>query len=118
MSGPVTHCESRAPLPHDGHCASRRRFLGAGATAAAAAGLMAHAAEAAADPRPLRLGIVGCGGRGAGAVDDCMSINEGVTLVAAADLHPAKCETLRQAIAAAHPGKVALDDAKLKQYAY
>ena len=113
MSGPVTHCESRAPLPHDGHCASRRRFLGAGATAAAAAGLMAHAAEAAADPRPLRLGIVGCGGRGAGAVDDCLSINEGVTLVAAADLHPAKCETLRQAIAAAHPGKVALDDAKL-----
>jgi predicted dehydrogenase len=113
MFGNVTGSAPRAPFPEDGHRGSRRRFLGAGTTAAAA-GVMAHAAvAAAAEVRPLRLGIVGCGGRGAGAVDDSLSVNEGVTLVAAADLHPAKCESLRKAIAAAHPGKVALDDAKM-----
>lgn len=75
---------------------------------------MLHASAApAAELRPLRLGIIGCGGRGAGAIDDSLSVNEGVTLVAAADLEVAKCETLRQAITAAHPGKIALDDAKI-----
>jgi predicted dehydrogenase len=104
---PPAFARSSPPVP----AASRRDFLGAGATAAAAAGLMVHSSvAAAAEQRPLRLGIVGCGGRGAGAVDDSLSINEGVTLVAAADLHGAKCEQLRKAITAAHPGKVALED--------
>jgi predicted dehydrogenase len=75
---------------------------------------MVHSSvAAAAEVRPLRLGIVGCGGRGAGAIDDSLSINEGVTLVAAADLQPAKCETLRKAITAAHPGKITLPDANI-----
>jgi len=89
---------------------SRRDFLGAGATTAAAAGLMVHSAVAAAEePRPLRLGIVGCGGRGAGAIDDSLSINEGVTLVAAADVDRGHCERLARSLAAAHPGKVTLE---------
>jgi myo-inositol 2-dehydrogenase/D-chiro-inositol 1-dehydrogenase len=96
------------------HLTSRRGFLNAGASTAAVAGLMVHSSVAAAEEvRPLRLGVVGCGGRGAGAVDDSLSINEGVTLVAAADLQPAKCENLRKAIDAAHPGKVALEDGKI-----
>ena len=106
--------DSPRPAPAPVSAASRRDFLGAGATAAAAAGLMVHSSVAAtAEPRPLRLGIIGCGGRGAGAVDDSLSINEGVTLVAAADLHGGKCEQLRKAITAAHPGRVALDDAHM-----
>ena len=93
---------------------SRREFVGAGAAAAMAAGLMVHSSRAAAaEYAPLRLGIIGCGGRGGGAVNDSLSINEGVTLVAAADLYPDKCDSLRKAISAAHPEKVKLDDARI-----
>jgi myo-inositol 2-dehydrogenase/D-chiro-inositol 1-dehydrogenase len=93
--------------------ASRRDFLRAGATASLASGLMVHSAVAAAEEvRELRLGIVGCGGRGTGAVNDSLSINEGVKIVAAADLSPAKCAALRKSLAS-HGDKVAIDDANM-----
>jgi myo-inositol 2-dehydrogenase/D-chiro-inositol 1-dehydrogenase len=93
---------------------SRRGFLGAGATASLAAGLMVHSSRASAqETSELRLGIIGCGGRGTGAVDDSLSINQNVKLVAAADLYPAKCEALRQTLGPKHEGKVALEDAKI-----
>ncbi len=96
------------------HRESRRGFLGAGATASIAAGLMVHSSRAAAEEkRELRLGIVGCGGRGGGAINDSLTINEGVKLVAMADLYTKKCASLRQAMIAAHPDKVAVDDAKM-----
>jgi myo-inositol 2-dehydrogenase / D-chiro-inositol 1-dehydrogenase len=91
---------------------NRRGFLGAGATASAA--LMVHSSVAAAEePRELRLGIVGCGGRGAGAVNDSLTINSRVKLVAAADLYVSKCASLRQALTAAHEDKVSLADANM-----
>jgi predicted dehydrogenase len=75
---------------------------------------MVHSSVAAAEePRPLRLGIVGCGGRGAGAINDSLSINEGVTLVAAADIDRGQCEKLAQSLTAAHPGKVAVEAASM-----
>jgi myo-inositol 2-dehydrogenase/D-chiro-inositol 1-dehydrogenase len=93
---------------------SRRDFLGAGATASLAAGLMVHSSRVSAgQTSELRLGIIGCGGRGTGAVDDSLSINQSVKLVAAADLYPAKCEALRQTLGPKHEGKVALEDAKI-----
>lgn len=92
-------------------CPSRRGFLGAGA---AAAGVMVHSSLAtAADTSELRLGIVGCGGRGTGAIDDSLSINQNVKVVAAADLYPAKCATLRQTLGTKHEGKVSLEDTKI-----
>ena len=92
---------------------SRRGFLGTGAAASLASGLMVHSSAAAAEEvRELRLGIVGCGGRGSGAVNDSLSINQGVKIVAAADLSPAKCATLRKSLAS-HGDKVAIDDAKM-----
>ena len=93
---------------------SRRGFLGVGATASVAAGLMVHSSvAAAAESRELRLGIVGCGGRGSGAVNDSLTINEHVRLVAAADLYASKCASMRKAMQEAHPGKVALDDGSM-----
>lgn len=91
---------------------SRRGFLGAGA-ATLAAGAMVHSGVATAEePRELRLGIVGCGGRGTGAVSDSLSINQGVKLVAAADIYPAKGAALRKHLES-HGDKVAIDDAKI-----
>ena len=87
---------------------SRRSF-----TAAAAATLsttMVHSSLAAADTRELRIGVIGCGGRGGGAINDSLSINEGVKLVATADLYGSKCASLWKAMREAHPGKVASAD--------
>jgi myo-inositol 2-dehydrogenase/D-chiro-inositol 1-dehydrogenase len=87
---------------------SRRSF-----TAAAAATLsttMVHSSLSAGETRELRIGVIGCGGRGSGAINDSLSINEGVKLVATADLYGAKCASLWKAMREAHPGKVASAD--------
>lgn len=89
---------------------SRRVFTTA---VAAAAPMMVHSSRATdEEARPLRLGVVGCGGRGSGAVRDSLAINAGVTLVAAADLALAKCEAIPKALES-FGDKVQLDAAKM-----
>ncbi|MFM9059439.1 MAG: Gfo/Idh/MocA family protein [Planctomycetaceae bacterium] len=101
---------SRSAVPHP----TRRTVLGAGATASVAAGLMVHSSRAAAaETREIRLGLVGCGGRGAGAIQNSLTANEGVKLVAAADLYESKCADLRKGLQEKFAAKLALDDAKL-----
>ncbi|MCE9630938.1 MAG: Gfo/Idh/MocA family oxidoreductase [Planctomycetia bacterium] len=93
---------------------SRRSFVSAAAVGGAAAGLMVHSSLAAAEEsRELRLALVGCGGRGSGAINDSLTINQGVKLVAAADLYESRCATMRRAISEAHPGKVDIDDSRM-----
>lgn len=93
---------------------SRRSFVSSAAAGGAAAGLMVHSSRAAAEEsRELRLALVGCGGRGSGAINDSLTINQGVKLVAAADLYESRCATMRKAIAEAHPGKVDIDDSRM-----
>jgi predicted dehydrogenase len=78
---------------------SRRAFVQT--TAAATAGLLLpHKLPAmpagAAYSDIIRVGIVGCGGRGTGAARDCMRASEGVEIVALGDLFPdrlAACRT-------------------------
>lgn len=88
---------------------SRRTF--AAASAGAATAVMVHSsAPAAEETRELRLGVIGCGGRGSGAINDSLSINEGVRLVATADLYAPKCASLWKAMREAHPNKVAAEE--------
>lgn len=88
---------------------SRRAFVAAAAGGAAVT--MVHSSRAAAEEtRELRLGVIGCGGRGSGAINDSLSINEGVRLVATADLYAPKCASLWKAMREAHPNKVAATD--------
>ena len=90
---------------------SRRVFV---AGAAAAAATMVHSSTASAgEIRELRLAVIGCGGRGSGAANDSLTINAGVTLVAAADLRLSACDRMRKALTEAHPGKVDLPDARM-----
>jgi myo-inositol 2-dehydrogenase/D-chiro-inositol 1-dehydrogenase len=84
---------------------SRRSFTAAAAATVSAT--MVHSSLAAAETRELRIGVIGCGGRGSGAINDSLSINEGVKLVATADLYGSKCASLWKAMREAHPGKVA-----------
>jgi predicted dehydrogenase len=91
---------------------TRREFAHDGLTLATAAAAfsttMVHTSAAVAEePRPLRIGVVGCGGRGSGAINDSLSINPGVALMATADLYGRNCERLWKAMREAHPGKVA-----------
>jgi predicted dehydrogenase len=89
---------------------SRRVFS---SMVAGTAAMMVHSSSAAdKKARPLRLGVVGCGGRGSGAVRDSLSINEGVSLVAAADLDRGKCESLPKMLES-FSDKVALEPAKM-----
>ena len=50
----------------------------------------------------VRIGLVGAGGRGGGAVNDTLSINENIKLSAIADLDPEKPAALRDSAASRH----------------
>ncbi len=98
------------PLPGP----TRRTVLGAGVAASVASGLMVHSSRAAgAEAREIRLGLVGCGGRGGGAIQNSLTINEGMKLVAVADLHASQCAQLRKGLEERFAAKLALDDARM-----
>lgn len=65
---------------------SRRTFLMSGAAAVAATTTLdlAHTAHAAGSDR-IKVGLVGCGGRGTGAAEQALTADKGVALVAVAD---------------------------------
>ena len=67
---------------------SRREFLGAGAGVAAAALTTAAIAPAtyAAENNTLKVGLIGCGGRGSGAVANALRADPNTKLVAMADV--------------------------------
>ncbi|GJM22793.1 MAG: dehydrogenase [Planctomycetota bacterium] len=77
--------------PHDNSSISRRAFvrkaaLGASAIAAAPLVLSGRARAQSSDPEVLRVGLIGCGGRGTGAALQALSAENGtVHLVAMAD---------------------------------
>jgi hypothetical protein len=79
---------------------SRRHFLAdAGKTTAASvlAGISIPAVHAAGSDG-IRLALIGCGGRGSGAVVNAMDADDGVSLTAMADLYEDRLENSRVAI--------------------
>lgn len=88
---------------------SRRGFITTTAVAGAAATIMAPNFVHAAGSDKLRIGLVGCGGRGTGAVANCISAAEGVELYAIGDLFADKVEGAKNAFTAAK-GKKAIGE--------
>lgn len=92
----------------DSNPISRRSFVkqgSAGLAAAAAAanlGLIGSLAHAQSSDRPLRLGIIGCGGRGTGAIGNCLRAAETLglelKLVAVADIDPDRTKRTKEVI--------------------
>src|SRR2546422_11594784 len=77
---------------------TRREFVHASAAAAAALTFPgAPAPVRRADT--LRIGLVGCGGRGTGAAKDCLTSSERVELVAIGDLFPDRVTECRANLA-------------------
>ena len=74
---------------------SRREFLKSGAMAAAGAlaGFSIVRDLYGQNIDPLRVGLIGCGGRGTGAADNCLNAAPNVHLVAMADLFPDMLES-------------------------
>lgn len=94
--------ENKANQLNAGAALTRRDFIKT--TAAATAGLMAsgnfafgYTAE-----KTIRVGLIGCGGRGTGAAKDCVESSPGIDIVALGDLFPdrvSQCkEQLRNAL--------------------
>jgi myo-inositol 2-dehydrogenase / D-chiro-inositol 1-dehydrogenase len=81
---------------------SRRAFIQT--TAAAAAAMAWPASIHAAGSDVIRVGVVGCGGRGTGAARDCLRSSEGVELVALGDLVPDHLARCREQLAKAAAG--------------
>ncbi|HXK58667.1 MAG TPA: Gfo/Idh/MocA family oxidoreductase [Acidobacteriota bacterium] len=84
---------------------SRRRFLGtvavAGAVYAAACSTGRKAQdwmETAADGRPLKAGLIGCGGRGSGAALDFLAAGPNLSVVALADVFQDRLDDARKKI--------------------
>jgi predicted dehydrogenase len=109
MSKQDPSCDSSRP--------SRREFLkrSSAAIGAAAVGTLAVARGAhAAGSDVLKVGLIGCGGRGTGAARQALDADPNTRLVALADVFENKVlnsrELLRKALANDNPEQVAVDD--------
>jgi len=92
-------------------CGTRRDFLRKSvATSAAAYGALslARGAHAAGD-ETLKVGVIGCGGRGSGAAANAMNAGKDVRLVAMADLFSERIEDSLPRLKKMYPDQVAID---------
>ncbi len=93
------------PPHHD----TRRQFLQRSTIAAGAALGISRSAHAAGSDI-LRVGLIGCGGRGSGAAVDALNADENARLVAMADLDAQRLRASREAIRQVCGRQVAVDD--------
>ena len=92
---------------------SRRTFLAISATAAGtvAAGSLSLARSAhAAGSDVIRIGLIGCGGRGSGAAVNAMNAGPDVHLVAMAELFEERLKVSRERLKKLKPDQVQVDD--------
>ena len=97
----------------DARRTSRRDFLKTSATAVSGAtlgGLAINLAAHAAGSDVIKIGVVGCGGRGNGAAMDALSVDPGIRLVALGDLFMDRVKNSRNQLKARKPDQVAVDD--------
>jgi predicted dehydrogenase len=85
---------------------SRRNFIKTSVAASLAAALPRIPGAYAAGSDTIRVGVMGCGGRGTGAAIDCLNAAPGVEIVAMFDLFRDRVESSLAEIKKAHPDKV------------
>ncbi len=91
---------------------SRRDFLKTSTAAvggAMAAGLSIPRGVHAAEDGTLKVGLIGCGGRGTGALQNALNADENAKVTAMADVFPDKVEGSLKRLKAANPDRVAVD---------
>lgn len=77
---------------------SRRQFVKTTAAAVAASAVAPRLARAQAAGKPLKVGLIGCGGRGTGAAVDAISADPGVKVVALADVFKDRIDSCRNTL--------------------
>ncbi len=97
------------PLPLT---APRRDFLKAGAAGLAASVAFPHVSFGAEDSRRLKVGLIGCGGRGTGAAQDAMNADSNVELHAVADVFPESTATSLRSLKEAFRDRVTVDESR------
>lgn len=89
-------------LPSDSNDSTRRDFLKSGATLGATAALLGNFAASkqvfAAGDDIIRVGLVGCGGRGTGAANQALNADPQAVLVAVGDTFPEQIERSLQSL--------------------
>src|SRR5947207_1915035 len=88
---------------------SRRHFLKSSALvggALAAPGILSGKLFAAENSDTLRIGLVGCGGRGSGAADQALKADQNVVLVAMGDAFEDRLRNSLNSLEKENPGKV------------
>lgn len=100
------------PSPSQSSTCSRRQFLQrsavAGATAYGAVALARGAHAAGSDT--IKIGLIGCGGRGSGAAANAMNSGKDVRLVAMADIFAERIEHSRKALQEKYPEQMQVTD--------
>ena len=84
----------------------RREFIKTTAAASLAAAMPRLHGAYAAGADTIRVGVVGCGGRGTGAAIDCLNAAPGVEVVAMYDLFQDRIDSALKTIREKHPDKV------------
>jgi predicted dehydrogenase len=86
--------------------ATRRDFLGTSAAVAAVGLTATRSVASAADDTPVRIALIGCGGRGTGAAHNALSTAGPVRLVAMADVFEDRLEASLKQLQSAHSDRL------------
>ena len=90
----------------------RRRFLKASAAGIAASASFPSITFGADDSRRLKVGLIGCGGRGTGAAQDAMTADSNVELHAVGDVFPESVATSLRSLKESFRDRVTVDDSR------
>ena len=85
---------------------TRREFVKTAGAASLAAAIPGNLRPFARGSDTIRVGVIGCGGRGTGATLDCLNSSPGVEVVALGDLVPDRIESSLNRLKAAFPDRV------------
>jgi predicted dehydrogenase len=84
----------------------RREFCKTAAAASVAAVIPGNLGFFASGSDAIRIGVIGCGGRGTAAAIDCLTADPGVEVVALGDLVPDRIESALKSLTSRFPGRI------------
>lgn len=84
----------------------RREFCKTAAAASVAAVMPGHLGFFASGSDAIKVGVIGCGGRGTGAALDCLAADPGVEIVALGDLVPDRIESALKTLTGKFPDRI------------
>jgi predicted dehydrogenase len=102
------------PTPPPAAATSRRQFIGTTAATVASTGLTVAQSANVAGSDEIKIGLIGCGGRGTGAAGQALSTNQqGVKLHAVGDAFKEKADGALSNLRNKVPDKVKVDDSRI-----